>query len=1070
MKLEDIVQTIRADITQHNTALTAAAGKVEMLAITYDRTAASVVAGSVRMESAVIGAYSKIGAGASGAAATVAAAGSGVVATYQGIAAASTAMANTVLSNMARISGGGYSGGVGRVAAIEDKYAYQTGSRGNRVYQTGYTTNSPDGGAGAGYVGGGGSGGVVAVPGGGRMPPGDGNGRTPIPGLRFPGQTPDFVGTNYSVPMRGGSGVGVPQPFVGTNYSLPLPGRVAPPGPFNVSGSGLDMLRDRRTGFESTHQGFSSQGGSLFGLSTGLQHNRGRDLGHSAFFNPAGKMPDQNSEPWRWNWGAAAGAGMFGRILGGPTAGMMGALGGGLGGAGVGAVAAGAGIGLNLVMKPIEIAAHGAVAGLHMIAEGGKFLLTKITELGASFERTQAVFSVIAGSPTAGNELLKKTREMAVLSPYTSQQLYPRMQMLLGMGVNASEAPSVMSRLGDIAGGDNQRLGRLALAYGQSQAAGRLVGYELRQFTEAGVGVGDFAQAAGMKIRDFRDAMHRGEIGPEVVGNTLNMLTGPGGRFQGLSSRINQTVGGQHSALTERLQMTGEEFGVKAFSRIDLVGRMERLGLTLDKLKDAPGNADKFADAIEKGAMIFDALYGTIESIANANMMSWEQFMEEFDKFGKNTLPEIVGGVQILAGTFMRFLSGSIDIIRSISGVVATPLGFGSMLAKIPTPAGGFNPWKYAGLDTLENDFSYVHGKSGELSTWLARSGAELTDPENVRRTENRVKGAWDEAVLDTGTGFLTRDQWTEWYRTQASKNIQDRMNAKTPGVRVSYIPPGMIDREAEALEAAGGANFNAYGGTHKRAALRGIRAIEDPLLSTFARAYGINKTGFDSPPITAAVGMDRWMGISPADREFQEDLAKRTGIGAQSQYDFSRNRIERLLSKDVGPLSRLLGAESPMSQESANFALKEAAEKLKKALEIPVDPLEKFTKRMEELDRAGRGAAEGPFRLYGRPGLGQNDVVMGKAAAIEERIKAARDQFVTPAALPTTRYAGSVEAVDVLNQSIEDTRVWQRDLKALLEAAAKMDADKLKAAQKLVDQFNKLNQDKVVVQRGEER
>jgi phage tail tape-measure protein len=110
-----------------------------------------------------------------------------------------------------------------------------------------------------------------------------------------------------------------------------------------------------------------------------------------------------------------------------------------------------------------------------------------VVTLGANLEQAQISFEVMLGSAEKANYLLKELTDFAAKTPFELVGLRQDAKLLLAMGVQMEELIPTMTILGNAASGLSVDFNRLALAYGQVQAKGKLQGGELKQFTEAGV-------------------------------------------------------------------------------------------------------------------------------------------------------------------------------------------------------------------------------------------------------------------------------------------------------------------------------------------------------------------------------------------------------------------------------------------------------------------------------------------------------------------------------------------------------------------------------------------------------
>lgn len=453
-----------------------------------------------------------------------------------------------------------------------------------------------------------------------------------------------------------------------------------------------------------------------------------------------------------------SGGGMFGAlggVIGGLVAGPVGGLIGSLGGAGIG--------------KALGIAEQ-AVSGLtHALASAGRFAVTT----AADYEVMNVQFGVMTGSAERGTQLLEDMQKLAVATPFKSEDLTKGAQMLMGMGVGVEDILPTMKALGDLAAGDGEKLKRLALAYGQVQAKGRIQGDELRQFTEAGVGVADFAKAAGMSMSEFRVKMEQGAIGADVAAKALNMLTGAGGRFEGMNAKVNQTVSGQWNSLVEQVTMSAQKIGLSLFKTFDVAGVLGKVSDFLAPLKDLGGvleyplsqiraiGGDIWAflvagwDAAQSAARNFGGVLTELTP-------SWQQIRDAM-RVGLETLVTGLGNVADaavkLGGVFAENL-----LMPLAEGIAAATMGLKAML-----PAAGFaaDPLGLLGVKTAANriadglDPAGFLARMGRVKTAMMEA-AEHTNIANTfaqsfrKNLEGGAKAAGDASGFLQGIGPIT--------------------------------------------------------------------------------------------------------------------------------------------------------------------------------------------------------------------------------------------------------------------------------------------------------------------------
>ena len=205
--------------------------------------------------------------------------------------------------------------------------------------------------------------------------------------------------------------------------------------------------------------------------------------------------------------------------------------------------------------------------------------------VASSFENTRVSFETMLQSGQKANELLGKLVREAAVTPFELGQLTEIGQRLLAMGIAADQLVPTIRVLGDIgAGVGTEKLPQLTLALGQVNAAGRLTGNELRQFTEAGVPLLEaLAEKGGKSLKQVQSDLSAGKIGFDEVNKALASLTEQGGKFFGLMNKQSQTLTGLTSTLKD-----------------DFAQLLRSVGEGINEgLKDAVKSADGFVKSLD---------------------------------------------------------------------------------------------------------------------------------------------------------------------------------------------------------------------------------------------------------------------------------------------------------------------------------------------------------------------------------------------------------------------------------------------------------------------------------------
>lgn len=200
-------------------------------------------------------------------------------------------------------------------------------------------------------------------------------------------------------------------------------------------------------------------------------------------------------------------------------------------------------------------ASSARTAGAAGAALGGVTLLVAKTfiEQAGAMEQNQVAFETMLGSASRAKSLLQDIADFAKITPFNIADLVEGSKKLLAYNVSAEELIPTLSMLGDIASGVGaDKLPNLILAFGQVQAATRLTGMELRQFSEAGVPLlKTLADQAGTSAGEMTKSISAGEVSFDQVKKALMSLTDEGGKFHDLMQKQSLTTIGKVSNLQD---------------------------------------------------------------------------------------------------------------------------------------------------------------------------------------------------------------------------------------------------------------------------------------------------------------------------------------------------------------------------------------------------------------------------------------------------------------------------------------------------------------------------------------
>lgn len=192
-------------------------------------------------------------------------------------------------------------------------------------------------------------------------------------------------------------------------------------------------------------------------------------------------------------------------------------------------------------------AVQAAMAGLVAAGAG-------VVKVAMDMERVGVAFRVMIGDAEKSQQLLKDIADMARTSPLSIAQYQQAGQTLLQFGMQADGVLPVLDSLGNIAAGDGEKLSRLALAFGQMQSAGRLMGQDLLQMINAGFNpLQEISERTGESMKSLKKRMSEGGVSAAEVTKSFRAATGAGGRFAGMNEEISQTAAGVFATLQSEI-------------------------------------------------------------------------------------------------------------------------------------------------------------------------------------------------------------------------------------------------------------------------------------------------------------------------------------------------------------------------------------------------------------------------------------------------------------------------------------------------------------------------------------
>ena len=288
------------------------------------------------------------------------------------------------------------------------------------------------------------------------------------------------------------------------------------------------------------------------------------------------------------------------------------------------------------------------VLGQALGALGIGISAAKIADIGkqalkasSDFEQAGVSFSVMLGDAKKAKRLVNDLQNMANVTPFETQDLLDASKTLLNFGISAKEVMPDLQMLGDIAGGDKQRMASLTLAFSQMSSAGRLMGQDLLQMINAGFNpLEEIARKTGKSIGYWKDEMSKGNVSVEMVRQAFMDATFEGGRFNKMMDKQSETLEGRLSTMNDAYV------------------------LLLRSISDG------YVPALKDGAVVMtDVINQTTESISKFN-----------DWAATNT--QVVGGLTDMSIAIAALAAGIPLTNTAVVAIIASMRNFGTVTAK----------------------------------------------------------------------------------------------------------------------------------------------------------------------------------------------------------------------------------------------------------------------------------------------------------------------------------------------------------------------------------------------------
>jgi tape measure domain-containing protein len=250
------------------------------------------------------------------------------------------------------------------------------------------------------------------------------------------------------------------------------------------------------------------------------------------------------------------------------------------------------------------------------VAEKLYNILSKPIDVAGQFEQLNVQFEVLLGSQEKAIKLVSDIQTLGASTPLELMDLQTNAKLLLNFGIAGDQVIDTLRMLGDISGGDKERLSQLTLAFSQMSSTGRLMGQDLLQMINAGFNpLKVISEETGKSMGTLKKEMEAGAITSDMVTDAFKKATSEGGQFYNMMEKQSKTYEGMVSNLEDSITMMEQGLGTillpVAESTVDTITSITR------SLTPVKTNVDRVTESAEQQRQAFELLIVQYEELRN---------------------------------------------------------------------------------------------------------------------------------------------------------------------------------------------------------------------------------------------------------------------------------------------------------------------------------------------------------------------------------------------------------------------------------------------------------------------
>ena len=220
------------------------------------------------------------------------------------------------------------------------------------------------------------------------------------------------------------------------------------------------------------------------------------------------------------------------------------------------------GLGLDTAGAMLKAPALGAATAITNLAKGISDLGKQAIQAFSEIESIKTQLGVVFSNQTQANSMFGEISQYAVRSPFGVQQTSELAVLLKQSGVYATDLMDTLRMIGDTAGGNMEKMKRIANNYAQIVSIGKASMLDMRQFAYAGIPIFEaVSKELGVSQQELRKLISDGKVTSDIIEKVFKDLTGINGIFENATEKGAKTLKARLQNLSDAKQLAFAQGG-----------------------------------------------------------------------------------------------------------------------------------------------------------------------------------------------------------------------------------------------------------------------------------------------------------------------------------------------------------------------------------------------------------------------------------------------------------------------------------------------------------------------------